>query len=230
MANSTVRDHLRAIGYLLGISGGIACLLFLSAPPEERFLAHGPMNVGHERLHCEYCHVRAEGTVRQEIQANVRYLMGLRDTPADFGYRKVTNEVCLECHRRPNDRHPVYRFFEPRFKEARARIAPQYCISCHLEHTGKRVTRHTIGYCQACHEDTRLKKDPLDVSHEALIGADNWESCLGCHDFHGNHVMKTNATVNKRYSSERVQAYFDGARSPYSEKKHYKAKTKPGND
>ena len=47
----------------------------------------------------------------------------------------------------------------------------EFCISCHLEHRGVRVTMADIGYCRHCHEDTRLKIDPLDVSHEALIKA-----------------------------------------------------------
>ena len=67
-------------------------------------------------------------------------------------------------------------------------------MSCHREHQGVRVTLTEIGYCRHCHEETRLKRDPLDVSHEALIKAKEWDSCLGCHDFHGNHRM----TVRKQ--------------------------------
>ena len=35
---------------------------------------------------------------------------------------------------------PYFDFFEPRFAEAREKIQPQFCLSCHLEHSGKRVT------------------------------------------------------------------------------------------
>ena len=115
----------------------------------------------------------------------------------DFGHQPVTNATCLECHDRPNDRHPVFRFFEPRFAEAREQIQPQYCLSCHLEHSGKRVTTFEITSCVHCHKDITLNHDPTTISHEDLIEAGQWESCLGCHDFHGNHVMKPKMVVEQ---------------------------------
>jgi len=202
-------------------------VLVLTISVGQQFLIPGPRNPGHEDLECDYCHQRSPGTFRQQIQANIRYLIGLRPEVADFGRQDVTNKVCLACHERANDRHPVYRFFEPRFKKARQEIQPQLCISCHLEHTGKRVSKKEITFCKSCHKKTEINKDPLTIPHRQLIQDEQWTSCLGCHDFHGNHRMKTENLLKKRFTVERIRSYFQGGPSPYSDKKHHRAKKKP---
>src|SRR6187401_720798 len=106
------------IGYLIGILLSAVIVLFISLPGEKGLLASGPMNTGHEALECRSCHLPAPGTMRQQIQANFKYLLGRRESEADFGYRPVSNDTCIDCHDRPNDRHPVSRFLEPRFDEA----------------------------------------------------------------------------------------------------------------
>ena len=180
----------------------------------------GPANTGHENLECADCHEAAEGTPRQQIQANVRHLIGLRDTGVDFQHEDVTSQDCLACHARPDDRHPIFRFNEPRFAEARAEIGANDCVSCHLEHQGERATIEPT-FCINCHEDLTLKNDPLDVSHEQLIAIDEWQSCLGCHDFHGNHVRETQVIYDERIPNDVVVDYLKGGKSPYSaEKKH----------
>jgi hypothetical protein len=173
------------------------------------------MNAGHGELECASCHQPAPGSVRQQIQASTRYLLGLRETPVDFGFRKVENGDCNACHERPFDRHPVFRFNEPRFSDARKAIAPQECASCHREHSGRRVTVQP-GYCRHCHGGLEMKNDPLDVPHATLVRESLWLSCLGCHDFHGNHVMTTPTRLADAISSLRVGRYFEGDASPYS--------------
>lgn len=212
------------LGYLAGAAFGFTFVVIFSLPGVERFHARGPMNPGHEAIECRSCHQPAPGSVRQQIQANVRYTLGLRESAVDFGYRDVSNEVCLGCHDRPNDRHPVFRFFEPRFKEARQSIQPQYCTSCHREHSGKRVTIEEPTYCSNCHQDTRLKNDPITVSHQELIAAERWQSCLGCHDFHGNHVMETNEVMERVIAQHLILDYFNGGPSPYPDTKYYEAR------
>jgi hypothetical protein len=212
------------LAYLAGACLGLAVLASNALPAGERWHAKGPMNTGHENLSCAECHQDAPGSFRQQIQANVRYALGLRETPAAFGRLPVGNGQCLACHERPNDRHPVYRFLEPRFAPARAKLRVHQCAACHAEHQGKRVTLAEFGYCAQCHKDTRLKKDPLDVSHADLIAAKQWGSCLGCHDFHGNHIMQTEKSLDKRVPAERLRAYFDGGPSPYGDARHHKAK------
>jgi hypothetical protein len=209
---------------------GLLGLAVLLLPAYDKFHARGPMNSGHDTLKCESCHQDAPGSLRQQIQANLRYALRLRERLADFSHQDVSNENCLGCHERPNDRHPVYRFLEPRFLKARENLSPQLCVSCHTEHKGQRVTRTEIGYCVNCHKKTRLRKDPLDVPHDRLIALKRWESCLGCHDFHGNHIMKTKKTVEQIIPAEKIRAYFQGGASPYGDDRHYKAKKEINHD
>lgn len=217
----------RNSGLLIGSIIGLAALIVLLLPGQEALHVRGPMNTGHDEVRCEHCHRPAPGTLRQQLQTKVRYLIGLRSAPADFGLQRVGNDRCLDCHDRPDDRHPVFRFTEPRFAEARAKLHPELCVSCHLEHRGVRVTLDRFTYCENCHKETRLKKDPVDISHEELITLKRWESCLGCHDFHGNHVMKTRRVVKEAVPAERILAYFKGGSSPYSETKHRRARKEP---
>lgn len=212
------------IGYLCGLTIGVGFIIFLCVPRQDPLHALGPMNVGHEELSCGACHTPAPGTLRQQLQANARYALALRSTPADFGHQDVTNDTCLKCHDRPNDRHSVFRFIEPRFKEARAMLKPHECVSCHLEHSGVRVTQDGA-YCVTCHQKTKLKHDPINIPHAELIAAERWETCLQCHDFHGNHVMKPALELDKASSVEQVLSYFDDGPSPYSDKRYFKAKT-----
>ncbi|MEE9322644.1 MAG: hypothetical protein V3U76_19540 [Granulosicoccus sp.] len=68
-----------------------------------------------------------------------------------------------------------------------------------------------------------LKKDPVDIPHKDLIDSERWYTCLGCHDFHGNHVMQTETIVDKALPEETIDDYFGGRKSPYSSKKKYLA-------
>jgi len=212
------------LAYLVGLCVGLGIMAFTVFPIGEWLHAKGPMNTGHTTLACTACHKHAPGSFRQQIQANLRHAIGRRTLPAFFGRLPVGNAECMACHERPNDRHPVYRFLEPRFSEAREALRPHQCVSCHTEHQGRRVTSAKIDYCVNCHKETRLKKDPIDVSHEDLIARKQWDSCLGCHDFHGNHIMQTEKSFDKRTPPEKIRAYFDGGPSPYGTTLHYKAK------
>ncbi len=216
---------------VLGIAIGlfISCLtyVFLSVPQNEHLLAKGPMNTGHENLECQDCHTKAKGNVFQQAQANISHLFGLRRTPVDFGHKNVDNQKCQSCHDRPNDRHPIHRFEEPKFFEARKNIQPTQCESCHSEHDGIRVTISTSAYCVNCHTDTELSDDPLEISHVELIKNNEWQTCLQCHDFHGNHVMETAASMKDTIEIKTILDYFEGGPSPYSEKKKYYANENP---
>ena len=210
-------------GFIAGLTLGVLFMGILFFPGLSDLHVAGPMNTGHEEFDCESCHKRAPGTMRQQVQANIRYLFGARRDQADFGYADVDNRACLSCHDRPNDRHPVFRFVEPRFKEARAAIKPHFCISCHLEHTGNRVTIQK-GFCITCHQDLELQKDPIDTSHVQLIADEQWDTCLGCHDFHGNHDMQAPTEVANALKPEDIGRYFQGGTSPYPGELIYSAK------
>ena len=209
--------------YAIGLLASVVFLGVLLLPGNEALYAHGPMNVGHEDFACEQCHKKATGTVRQQIQANLRYFLGFRERPTEFVFKRVSNQQCLDCHNRPKDNHPVFRFFEPKYSKIRTTLKPHSCVSCHLEHTGKRTTV-ALGFCRNCHDKLALKKDPVQPSHKKLVKNNNWESCLGCHDYHGNHRMKVKSGFDQRISAQSLQDYFSGAASPYSEQKKYKAK------
>ena len=230
MSEPAKRRKYQLQAYLIGTGLGLVSLLLLFLPGNDQFHVRGPMNTGHEKVKCASCHKKAIGTARQQIQANMRFILAQREYPADFGHKAVSNELCLHCHERPNDRHPVYRFLEPRFLKARENLSPDRCVSCHAEHNGRRVTMAEIGYCSQCHKKTKLRHDPLDVPHDKLIVLKQWDSCLGCHDFHGNHIRQTPKTVDQIISAEKIYAYFEGGPSPYGDKRHYKAKQEAGHD
>jgi hypothetical protein len=204
----------RRAGIFFGLTLTAAALAFFLFPGQEHLTAPGTMNTGHEKVACTNCHQQAAGTVRQQLQADARYLLGLRETPADFGLRGVGNDDCLACHERPFDRHPVFRFTEPRFAEAREKLAPHRCQSCHREHSGARVTAQA-GYCVNCHGTLEMKNDPLNIPHVELVRQGRWLTCLGCHDFHGNHVMDSRTRVADGMAARQIQSYFEGGESPY---------------
>ncbi|MEM7050807.1 MAG: cytochrome c3 family protein [Acidobacteriota bacterium] len=210
------------LGWLSGSIGATLVAAVLFVPGQESFHALGPMNTGHAEVQCSACHVKAPGTFRQQMQANARFALGLRSEPADFGLQNVNHDACIDCHQRDNDRHPVFRFNEPRFAEARRNLQPETCISCHQEHSGVRVTVAKT-YCSECHGELEMKSDPLDVSHQVLVAEARWESCLGCHDFHGNHVRDTPTEIAAALAEAEIEDYFEGGDSPYSERKVYRA-------
>ena len=185
------------------------------------------MNVGHEGFDCHECHKPAPGNRAQQLSANVYQWLGLRASSLAFGSQDVASGSCLDCHERPNDRHPISRFLEPRFAEARRELGVQACMGCHLEHRGVRVTAPSIGYCALCHGDTELREDPIRPTHGELVRTDAWNTCLACHDFHGNHEMTTPTSLQDGVAEERIRAYFAGAPSPYSKTKQVKAR-RPG--
>ena len=215
--------HYANIAYATGLLLAAASIAWLTYPGRSVWHSSGRANTGHEDIDCDKCHRSAVGTIRQQIQANVKHWIGLRSSAADLGFKAVENADCLNCHDRPNDRHPVFRFLEPRFSEARLALSPQHCVSCHAEHQGLRVSIQNIDLCKHCHGDTALKKDPIDIPHKDLIDSQRWSTCLGCHDFHGNHVMQTETVVDRVLHAETINNYFGGGKTPYSSKKKYHA-------
>lgn len=217
------KSQLRTLALLLMLPLVYVGVSALSSQTFISLIAHGPIQQGHKEIDCEACHTPGEGSLRQQVQANVFYALGMRDNPVDFGYKKVASEQCLDCHARPNDRHPIYRFNEPRFTEARLKLGANSCLGCHGEHADERVA---LGgeFCSNCHEDLALKSDPLDVAHTELVANSAWESCLGCHDFHGNHSHTPQTVVKDAFASAQIQAYLKQGVDPYGLPKIFEAK------
>lgn len=210
-------------GYIFGIIFSLAVLLFLFLPSSQTYLQNGPMLPGHEDLECFSCHKDEKGTFRQQLQANIQYLLNNRKNVVSVGLRSVENKECIKCHDRPNDRHPVYRFREPKYRKAKSEIEADTCIACHLEHRNKRVTVQ-INFCVHCHSELKLKNDPVDVTHKQLIQDKNWDSCLTCHDYHGNHDMKPEVEIKKGIALPKLKKYFNRDVNPYLGKIIHKAK------
>jgi hypothetical protein len=224
VAASRERQHL---GYLIGTCLSLSVALVLLSPELDGARAKGPMNHGHEALACAECHRPAPGSARQQIQANLAYAVGRRDAPADFGFKAVSNEDCIACHERANDRHPVFRFLEPRFAEARRDLGVHRCVSCHAEHSGGRVTRDGA-FCESCHARFELEHDPAEPTHQALADDGAWQTCLRCHDFHGNHVQPAPRRLEQAAPEGAIEAYLEGGPTPYGEARRFRARrTRP---
>lgn len=201
----------------------VAASLLLFDSPANWVLAPGRMTAGHENISCGECHKPAPGAARQQIQANVRYWVGLREHGAYFGNVPVTAAACASCHVRKADTHPTYRFREPRFLDAVNRLDARDCLSCHIEHRHRRVLAKA-DQCQLCHDKLIVKNDPLDIHHSTLAKNADWPSCLGCHDYHGNHERKAQTVFQDRFPRSAIDFYMADGPSPYGAAKKEKAK------
>lgn len=210
-----------AIGCALPVL--IYVLISMATDIRSPLFAKGKIQKGHEEIACESCHEKTSGTLRQQVQANVHHMIGLRESSVDFGYSKVSSTQCLACHERPNERHPIYRFQEPRFSDAISFVEATSCLGCHSEHQNRKAN-DDIQFCQACHDDLSLKSDPLDISHEQLIQDQQWDTCMGCHDFHGNHVQPAPMRFEDRHVVSALRAYLAAGASPYGDQLHFEAK------
>lgn len=213
------------LGAIIGLILSIPLIYILTLDANEQYISIGPMNTGHEDLKCFSCHADAKGNLIQQVQSNFSHLAGVRDQGVDFGTKDVTVDNCLQCHERANDRHPTYRFSEPRFKDAIKNIDATTCITCHKEHKEERVSVKSINYCMNCHQTLDVENDPLDISHKDLIAQEKWFTCIQCHDFHGNHKYSVPEKLSDTIPMKEIQKYFDGGKDPYGDSKKYTALT-----
>ncbi|GAA3629901.1 cytochrome c3 family protein [Flavivirga jejuensis] len=209
------------IGGIIGIIIGGAVFYFLTLESAGIYVSIGPMNTGHQNISCIACHADAKGNLIQQIQSNISHAVGGRKEGVDFGTQDVTVDNCLQCHDRPNDRHPSYRFSEPRFKEAIKKIDATTCITCHSEHHEERVSVVSINYCMNCHQDLAVENDPLDISHKDLIAKEEWFTCIQCHDFHGNHKYDVPTKLKDTIPMKAIKTYFEGGEDPFGTNKKY---------
>lgn len=207
---SSPRRRAYAAGVLLSV---LPVLMLLPALQHVR--PHGHPNVGHEQLECDACHAEAPGTARQVLQAKAKHALGLRQTGAVLGKEAVGNAACVQCHANPDDRHPPHRFLEPRFEKARAETGAQLCASCHREHSQARVTAPRADYCASCHSEMKVKDDKASPTHAQLLLQKRWETCLQCHDYHGNHRAGAPLRLQDAAPPDTLNKYLQGGPSPY---------------
>ena len=210
-------------GVIVGLILGVPLVYILTLDATEEYISIGPMNTGHQDLKCFSCHADAKGNLLQQIQSNFSHKIGTRENGVDFGTKDVTVDNCLQCHDRANDRHPTYRFSEPRFKDAIKNIDATTCITCHTEHKEERVSVKSINYCMNCHQTLEVENDPIDISHKDLIAKKQWFTCIQCHDFHGNHKYNVPTKLADTIPMKTIQEYFNGGNDPYGTDKKYTA-------
>lgn len=216
----------QVLGMIAGITYSVILVWGLRQPFNEGLLSKGPLTPGHKDLQCSSCHQQAEGTLRQQFQAKAKYAIGFRHTDSDLGLMKVDNASCLSCHNRPDDHHPVFRFNEPRFAEVRKTLDVTQCGTCHTEHTGTLASVLQTSTCLNCHQDLKIKNDPLEISHEQLIANPLDITCMQCHDYHGNHKMTVVTSIKDTIATQAILEYLRTGADPYATQKIIEATTK----
>ncbi|HEX2544179.1 MAG TPA: (2Fe-2S)-binding protein [Ramlibacter sp.] len=204
------RKRAYTAGVLLSL---LPALLLLPAFQDIR--PHGHPNVGHEQLQCIACHAESPASTRQALQAKVKHALGLRETGAVVGMQPVGNATCTQCHVNSDDKHAPHRFLEPRFEQARAETGAQMCVSCHREHSQARVTAPTTNYCVSCHADLQVRNDKTSPTHEQLLTQKRWDTCLQCHDYHGNHKWSAPLRLKDAATVDMLHRYLKDGPSPY---------------
>ena len=69
--------------------------------------------------------------------------------------------------------------------------------------------------------------DKTVPTHAQLKEEEAWETCMSCHDFHGNHMTEIPNRLQDGISTEALLDYMDGGSDPYSEEKHHTAQVQP---
>ncbi|MCH2210283.1 MAG: cytochrome c3 family protein [Fuerstiella sp.] len=195
-----------------------AVMIALQVTGMERLSSPGGSRDIHAGLACTQCHRPADGTLRQQVQANVKHWLGFRKYGADFVHKQIKTDDCLDCHSSETDPHSTYRFLEPKFAEVRTKISPHDCLSCHTEHRGE-ISVRGGNFCQHCHQDLKLENDITSPSHELLTADARWDTCLMCHDYHDNHHWNTPRDLTQAVNVELIQDYLNGSEkeSPYGD-------------
>ena len=208
----------RRVGYRIGATVGAVFLAVFSWGDDGQVLAKGPANPGHGALECADCHDSAPGTVRQQVQAAVAFGLGLRETAPAIGRLPVTNRICLDCHEREEDHHPTHVFTQPKYADEREEIAAHLCITCHREHSGRHV-ENTGQFCATCHSGMEVREDRMTPTHAALAAEERWDTCLRCHDFHGNHHHEWPESLEEAFGGREVLRHLDSGTPMYGEKR-----------
>lgn len=148
--------------------------------------------------------------------------IGLRSRGATFGHKAVDANACRDCHIRDNDRHPSFRFREPRFFAVNKTFDARNCLTCHTEHVARRVANDGT-FCAHCHDKMKARHEALNPTHADLVAHKQWSTCLTCHDFHGNHDVKAPKSLDEARDLAAIRAYLADGPDPYAKTKIHKA-------
>ena len=229
--NLLTRSSFIQHSYLLG---SIAILVFICTHwlyNDTPFSTMGNTIRGHEQLHCADCHEESPGTVRQQIQAKIQFWLGNRGDIA-WQHSPINNKTCTDCHDQSDNVHASHLFLESKYEAQRAEFAPEQCVSCHQEHRNNRVNIQSMTFCSECHNDMQLETDslkpPSSPTHDELVQANDWSSCLGCHDYHGNHIRETPIMYSERIPIQDIRTYIHNGNAIYGTNTLHPATTNKG--
>ena len=76
-------------------------------------------------------------------------------------------------------------------------------------------------YCTNCHQEFDIEDTLITPGHQTLADEDRFETCLQCHDFHGNHKYDVPTELNEAFALEDIETYLMGGPSPYGDDKHH---------
>ena len=70
----------------------------------------------------------------------------------------------------------------------------------------------------------KARKEVIEPTHAALSAGKRWDTCLTCHDFHGNHPVKAPHRFEEAHDLKAVRAYLADGTDPYFAKKIHPAR------
>jgi hypothetical protein len=56
---------------------------------------------------------------------------------------------------------------------------------------------------------------PASPTHAELTTQGRWDTCMACHDYHGNHTQRVPTQMSRAVPQADVLSYFRGGPSPY---------------
>jgi len=65
--------------------------------------------------------------------------------------------------------------------------------------------------------------DNVEPSHAELITNGAWETCLQCHDYHGNHLHDAPKRLSEGIPQETILNYLKGGADPFGSAKTFTA-------
>ena len=207
----------RKLPLMAGIFVTVLSVAAMTSPSTEQFLSPGGDNEMHEGMACDQCHETAEGTIRQQVQANVYHWLGSRQHGADFLTQPVESADCEACHPMKENFHPQQKLRKSKYYELDTMLGIRECSGCHDHHSSS-VMQHAMTLCMHCHEVWGKKPDTTTPTHVELIAQGRWETCLQCHEFHGGHQREKIFLLEDAHKVDTIQNSLHGkSADPYGD-------------